>query len=443
MVLRLVITYTVNIRWGSRNRAHYENLGYKFTAIGDEICVNYEEVMRGDWNSKVLIQCEKCGKKQNVQVKFLRKSLSTDMCYECRRRNNLLESTMSFYEKCMLSDRSDLIDRWDYDLNKCSPKDIPYRSHKKFYFKCPNGEHESQLFDPHLIWRLDNENSEMQPCIKCNSFAKWGISEFGDSFLNDFWDYSKNTKDPWNIPRCYNGKVWIRCNKVNYHDSYHVTCAHFACGTRCPYCSHRGSVICKEESLGAIHPRSVELWSVKNEKSPFEVAPCGSYMAWWKCENKKHEDYQRVVNSTVTACGFRCPICSSESNESRFQNEVRIYIERTGYTILHEHNCTITPINPKTGKKLLFDNEIKELRLLIEVHGQQHYSYNTGFNKGLSNEEKIATYNELKWRDEYKKQYAIDNGYAFLEIPYYDIPNEKYKDMIDNIIGSILENVPA
>ena len=43
-----------------------------------------------------------------------------------------------------------------------------------------------------------------------------------------------------------------------------------------------------------------------------------------------------------------------------------------------------------------------------------------------------------KWKDEFKRDYAISHGYFYLEIPYYtDDKLETYKKLIDNKINEI------
>jgi len=68
--------------------------------------------------------------------------------------------------------------------------------------------------------------------------------------------------------------------------------------------------------------------------------------------------------------------------------------------------------------KLFFDFYVSEMRLLIEVQGQQHYSFNKFFHTSKSDFEK------QKVNDNSKAEWAADNGYKFLTINY---------DMIDKL----------
>ena len=46
-----------------------------------------------------------------------------------------------------------------------------------------------------------------------------------------------------------------------------------------------------------------------------------------------------------------------------------------------------------------------------------------------------------KIQDNYKKQYALDNGYYYLEIPYWTEKDDSYKALIDNKINEIMKEV--
>ena len=91
--------------------------------------------------------------------------------------------------------------------------------------------------------------------------------------------------------------------------------------------------------------------------------------------------------------------------------------------VLHEYYCTCIPINPITGYQLLFDNEVPELKLIIEVHGIQHYEV-TGWHitqakkSGKTPEEEFEY---QKWKDEFKMNYDESGN-----LGVYDIVHPRY-----------------
>lgn len=429
--------------------------------------------------------------------------------------------SQSFYEWCIENNHKDFLDRWDYSKNSKKPEDVSYCSKEWFYFLCPKHIHDSSKYT--LVTITSNKTKKKLRCKYCTSFAQRLIDVRGENALELYWDYEKNTEDPWEIEGSskVNG-VWLKCTDTDYHGSYYVLRDHAIYGGGCPYCSHiqvhpkdsfgqylintygeskfnkiwnfekndvdpytiapsirtkkvwlnctetdyhppsllypndvnnhgvycsycskHPNFICKEDSLGYLYPESVELWSNKNEKSPYEYYPKSNQKVWWKCKEGKHEDYQRTISDSTTY-NFRCPQCSYERSVSFLQEKVDNYVKnKYGYVMLHEGYCNIIPTNPKTGCYLPFDNELVELKLIIEVHGQQHYEI-TGFTKLTAGHYGTTEQEELeyqKWKDNYKRQYALDNGYVYLEIPYWTENDESYKTLIDNKIKEILKEV--
>lgn len=278
-------------------------------------------------------------------------------------------------------------------------------------------------------------------CINCKhlpdfySFGQWMI----DNNLNpyDYWS-EENNLDCFKVHYRKNLPFLFKCPNKNYHPSYFCKVRDFTLREyRCPFCSNKR--LCKEESLGYKSPKSLFVWSFKNSVDPYEVFSRSNKSFFWKCENDKHDDYERNVDKSVK-CDFRCPKCVKIRNESILQEKVRIYLESFPYTILHEQNCTLHPRNPKTGWILRYDNEILELKLIIEVMGEQHTEKSMGYYKimGLSKDQSEIEFQESKLRDNFKKQYVLDSNYYFLEISFRnDDKKETWKKLIEDKIKEI------
>ena len=339
----------------------------------------------------------------------------------------------SFEQWCLDIDRQDLLDRWDYDLNKCNPNEVPHATGKRYYFKCPRGIHDSELKNLHSF----STGQIDFICLSCNTIAQWGIDNIGLGFLEKYWDYEKNNKlgiDPWVVTYGSDIKVWLKCKEKDYHGSYPVECSKLTrqgCnGLGCPYCGNNKTHIL--DSLGILRPEIFKVWSIKNKSSPYKYSYGSTKEAWWKCENNIHKDYKRIINRSVSV-NFRCPDCVRERDESFIQEKVRLHIESLGYTILHEHKCTIVPINPKlkTNNHLPFDNEIVELKLIIEVMGKQHYE----IGKWYKTEDDL---HKRKLYDRYKRMYAKSKGYNYIDIPYWtDDKNNTYIKIINDKVNEL------
>ncbi len=80
------------------------------------------------------------------------------------------------------------------------------------------------------------------------------------------------------------------------------------------------------------------------------------------------------------------------------------------------------------GIKLYFDFYLPELRVLIEVQGEQHYKFNKFFHK---NE---ASFLDQKYRDSLKNQWANTNNFKLLQFSYKEIPKLSVKSFRQKII---------
>ena len=121
-------------------------------------------------------------------------------------RETKLSKSKSFEQWCIENNRKDLLLRWDYELNDCSPSEISYGTDKKYWLKCnKHPEHKSELKDIHSF---TNGQEGSIKCNQCNSIAQWFIDNNLDT--NDYWDYDKNTVDPWAISRGSKKKIWIK-----------------------------------------------------------------------------------------------------------------------------------------------------------------------------------------------------------------------------------------
>lgn len=74
---------------------------------------------------------------------------------------------------------------------------------------------------------------------------------------------------------------------------------------------------------------------------------------------------------------------------------------------------------------------IESLRLVIELHGEQHYRPVSFANQSYA--EKMTNYHNIVYRDNRKKTYLLDNGYMYIEIPY-KLKSKLNAEMLKQII---------
>ena len=169
--------------------------------------------------------------------------------------------------------------------------------------------------------RLDSFiNKNKSKCIYCcnkyeNSFAYYIQVELGRG-LNEFWDWEKNTVNPYLIYKSSNKyKIWIKCNKTNYHGSYELTPSNFYGGNRCPCCNSK-----------KVHPKDSfaqwgidtfgndfleKYWSDKNTLNPFEIALQSMKVIYILCQNKEYHNDKGGYKTTPMQFykGNRCSYC--------------------------------------------------------------------------------------------------------------------------------------
>ena len=456
-----LITKEVKIVLSSSNVKRYESLGYEIPKkqnkynkivydIGSEIKVETNDLPLSS-QVKVDIKCDSCKKIITRLWQSYQRYKKDDGRYYCNGcshklygaeniRKIKLKNGLSFAKWCTENDKEDVLLRWS-NINNFKPDEISYASDYKIWFDCPSSIHTPEF---KKINNFTSGHEGVMDCKACNSFAQWGIDHIDKNFLNKYWDYDKNKDiNPWEISKgTSRNKVWIKCQNKDYHVSYLVSCGNFTNkDNRCPLCSNKNGKVHPLDSLGELlkNKELLSIWSSENKKSPYEYAPFSKQKVYWKCVEGEHDDYLRTIHNS-NICNFQCPKCIRERDESFLQEKVRKYCNELGYIILHEHSCTICPVNPKTNRILPFDNEVVDLKLIIEVHGIQHYKI-VGFHQldadrfGITPEQSLEY---QQWKDKYKKDYALSQGYFYLEVPYRtDNESETWKELINNTIEEI------
>jgi len=500
-----LINKTVLMRWNSNNKKYYESKGYVYTKMKDEFEVKVEDLPNSS-NIKVDVKCDGCGEiLKPIKWQDYKKGVKEDdkyYCHKCAKNN--YKKWISFEEWC-INNRQDILDRWDYDLNKLKPNEITYGTEKKYYFKCPRGIHESELKNISSFtsgqegsmycnqcssfkqWCLDNNRQDVldrwdyklnksKPheiayatdkkqyfkcprgihkselkrisdfvcgcegsikCKKCGSFAQYLIDTYGENALELYWNYEKNTVDPWKIDKSSNKfKVWIKCQEKDYHDSYPIYCNAFIQGNRCSYCK-RTYKIHPLDSLGKLLEDKglLHLWSDKNEKSPYEYAPYAHKEVYWKCPEGLHEDYPRnIYNSNIY--NFRCPECGYSKGEDRISSNLTnkgfIKISQEEFDQLinqdkYNNNYYIPQMKYEglvgLGNGLLsYDFCIPKYNLLIEYDGEFHYK---PIKKYKNEPIKYAEerFKKQQEHDRRKNMYCQINNIPLLRIPYWEVQN--------------------
>ena len=281
--------------------------------------------------------------------------------------------------------------------------------------KCPYCGKEYDIMNSNFINRKDK-------CKYCcnsyeNSFAYYIQQELKES-LNKYWDWKKNTVNPYciskNTPR---KQIWIKCTKTNYHGSYSVSVSNFHKEKRCPYCcNHNGQKVHPKNSFGSLYPEKAKYWSKNNKKSPYEVAPYSKTKYNFICENCGSEFERSLDNLNQANTGVFCRECNSS------QLEIKTKDILVKYNIDYKTQIKYERLLGLGNGNLSYDFYLPNYNLLIECQGIQHEKFTKGLHKTKDDFKKQLEH------DRRKREYAKKNNIDLLEIWYYDIDN------IENIL---------
>lgn len=302
---------------------------------------------------------------------------------------------------------------WDYELNGCSPKDVGYASNKKYWFKCPRKIHPSEA---RILANMTHKTKANNlKCNQCESFGQYLLDEFGENALDLYWDYEMNKVNPFEISKCSHTKVYIKCQEVDYHESYLLMCKTFVRGDRCPYCNSFAShKVHPKDSFGQMLVNEYEnldvIWDFEKNGSlnPFGLAKRSTKKVWLFCQkDEEHNSYKISCDNYFQ--GNRCPKCKESKGERRVREMLNTY----------NINYIAQKVFPNLlgigNRNLSYDFYLPDQNLLIEYQGQYH--------DGMTTNQTEQQFLKQQEHDRHKREYAEQNGIRLLEIWYWDFDN--------------------
>ncbi|MGU8937517.1 hypothetical protein ACV3U6_07695 [Clostridium perfringens] len=210
-------------------------------------------------------------------------------------------------------------------------------------------------------------------------------------------------------------KIELQCNKGH---RYSVTPSDFKNGTRCSICAGNNPETAKLEFIKQVESEGYTvIGDYVNSKTKLEL----------EC-NKGHKYFVKP-NSFKT--GNRCPHCNTISHGERLTRKI-LEECKLGF----EQQKKFDGLTGLGGRALSYDFFV-EGYLLIEIQGEQHYKPIDLFGR----EERFKQQQE---HDKRKREFAINNGYKLLEIPYFstrDLDNleKTLREELNNLL--VLEEV--
>lgn len=91
---------------------------------------------------------------------------------------------------------------------------------------------------------------------------------------------------------------------------------------------------------------------------------------------------------------------------------------------------TLSCKNPKTGRALPYDFELRDFKILIEVQGEQHREYTPYFHSCLED------FQYQVYKDKIKNEFAHKMGYQLIYLYYSDLKNDNYINILNDAISN-------
>lgn len=294
-----LITKEVEVGVNGKNIKQYEDKGYKFERYynehnrkmlvkkGSKIIVKIEDLSD---SSRVFVdvKCDGCGNiLEGIRWSDYTKQVKHDGTYYCQRCANAgFKHWTSFYDWCydnLSKDEADIIlKRWDYNKNKCTPKDISYASQginrKGYWFKClEHSEHESEQ---KRISAFTGGQKGSINCDMCNTISI--THSYLVNLLVDKEDAYRHSFGSWK-------KILVKCPDCGYEKGIAVTNL-VNTGIGCNQCGD--GVSFPEKVMVNVLEQLHELFKIQLSKTTFK----------W-CNNYRYDLYINGINGICEIMG--------------------------------------------------------------------------------------------------------------------------------------------
>ena len=221
----------------------------------------------------------------------------------------------------------------------------------------------------------------------------------------------------------YNAKTPLRC-KCSIHQNHEV----FVSPNNLAYRKTVGCDLCLRENERIAHRTKVEDVVPLIEEAGYTFVDLsyhetGKAIVHYICN--KHKDagiLQKSLDKFKSGQGS--PYC----NQSHGEKKIESYL--VSRNIPYKREYTFDDLRGDYSSLLRFDFYLPDGDTLIEYNGVQHYSNNTFFFKSEAEFSRRLRYDSIK------REYAKNNGYKFVEIPYTRF------DDIEDILDAVFSEVP-
>lgn len=297
--------------------------------------------------------------------------------------------------------------------NKKTPREVRKNTHDKYIFECVKCAHEYKT-DPHSIG--DSSNG----CPYCHSF-KLCKNQCDKCYNNRFsshipenllWDQESNKLSPDEVTRASNKDYSLICSICDH--SFMIKPSKISRGDRCPYCNNNKLCLPEENCAQCLNKsfashEKCRYWDFqKNKDNPKSIFKNCNKKYWFKCE-ESHSFEASLNHISSKERPTWCPTCKNKT-EKKLHKWLVENFSRVKYQSNFEW-CK----NTKTDRYLPFDFLLDDMKIIIELDGDQHFR-TCGNWKSHHDTRKI---------DVYKMYQALNNGYTVIRILQMDVLLDK------------------
>lgn len=260
----------------------------------------------------------------------------------------------SFFDYCNKNNKL-LLMEWDYTKNEKGPNEYGRSSGKEVFWICKKEHSWTARISDRMRGNGCPYCAGKRPIIGVNDL------ETVNPVLAGEWNYSRNSKAPFEFLPNSGKKVWWICAKGH---EWEATIDSRSRGNGCRFCAGQ-AVITGENDLKSRYPRLAEEWDYELNYPllPTQIMPGSGKKIWWKC--KYGHSWNISVNSRTSQYS-NCPVCSTERGTSFPEQAIYYYV-----------NQLLPAVNRYIVKGTEIDIFVPSINLGIEYDGVYFHNSNS------------------------------------------------------------------
>ena len=301
---------------------------------------------------------------------------------------------------------SERASQWS-ELNEKTARQVFKSSGKRWLFNCSDCGHQ---FDIQLNYAKQGHwcpfCSNRRLCSDDGCETCYNKS-FASHEKAAFWSEKNGAVTPRQLfNSAYKTKYVFDCKTCNH--SFESKLCSVSSGKWCPCCS--GTKLCNKVDCTQCFNRSFAsspkamFWSNRNELSPRQVTKSSNLKFWFNCGDCDNQ-FEAILGNVKR--GHWCAMCKNKTEHKLHKFLKTIY------------PSVVSQFRAEWCKNVLFlplDFCITELKIIIELDGQQHFFQVMNWKSP----------EETRKRDKFKEKLANENEYSTIRILQLDVCHDRY-----------------